>query len=881
LYRLPQPLERALDDAATIVTADARQSFAVRLAWNERQRALGCVAWPSPDVVPLSTWLARAWSRGTSSAAAANSATLLTRAQERALWEQVVEASGDERVLLHPYGAARAALRSWQRIHDWAIDRRGLAPAPSEETRAFLSWAGLATQRIEELRCLDPARALWRCPLADDPSEGGELFFLGFDVELPSLRELRARLVARGLKVSRAVACDSRTAGSRLGLEDSEAELLAAARWARHRLERNPDDRLLIAIPDLARRRDQANSVFADALDSAALLSPTAGDRGIFALEASESLDRYPVVATALTAFELAAGEVAFDAVSRWLRSPYLQSGTSAAGSRAQLDIAIRRYASEELDLRRLIAALTRVDGTVGQDHLLAALGDFAAHLAAGPRLPGEWTESFSRALQSIGWPGERPLDSAEHQTVEKFHDALREFAALNRLLGRIDLAAAARTLRRLAEQTPFQPETGDTAVTITARLDDPVLHYDGIWVSGLHAGAWPQAPSPDPFIPWPLQVAAGIPEASAAGELERGKRILSSWLASSEEVIVSWPRRLDDEDCDPSPLIGALPDAPTPAAAASTLPFAHVVHESAQLERLADETAPPVTLAGDLVANARTMTLQSRCPFRSFAEGRLGAGIIEQPQAGIDARTRGQFMHRALEQLGKTLGDSDALQRRSPEQRLAEVDAALRVARQQVLERPRRWSPATLDLETERLHALLCTWVEMESARTAFRILALEHEVNCTLAGLPFRLRIDRIDELGDGRHLLIDYKSGRANARSWYGERPDDAQMPLYAVAIATPPQALAYAVLNADGCRLEGVSTEPQIMAGIEVIEEWEAQRGEWRGVIERLAADFAAGRAQVDPTREACSDCHLHSLCRIDELRARGPVGADDE
>jgi probable DNA repair protein len=541
----------------------------------------------------------------------------------------------------------------------------------------------------------------------------------------------------------------------------------------------------------------------------------------------------------------------------------------------------VRRFAAEELDLRGMIAALKRAERADDKDPLMAALASFSDQLATGPRTPAEWAAAFSDALKSIGWPGERPLDSAEHQTVEKFHDALREFASLERQLGRIERSDAVRSFTRLVEETFFQPETGDTAVTVTARLEDPVLSYDGIWVTGLHAGAWPEAPRPDPFIPWQLQVAAGIPEASAAGELERGRRILGAWLASAAEVILSWPRRVDEGDCDPSPLLAKLPEAAEQLASPLSRPYALLIHDSAHLEHLVDGTAPPLALsAGDRV-DARTLTLQSRCPFRGFAEKRLGAAIIEQPQPGIEARVRGQFLHRVLELLGSTLNDSGKLQHHSLAQRAALLDGALRAARNEVLERSQRWSRATLDLETERLRDLLTNWLEMETARAPFRIVAIEHEVDCAIAGVPFSLRIDRIDELADGRRVLIDYKSGRASSRDWFGDRPDDPQMPLYAVAIATPPAALAYAVLNADGCRFEGASMAPEVTAGIKVIGDWSGQLREWRGAMERLAAEFAGGRAEVDPKRDACTTCQLHSLCRIDELRGQAAAGNDDD
>ena len=37
--------------------------------------------------------------------------------------------------------------------------------------------------------------------------------------------------------------------------------------------------------------------------------------------------------------------------------------------------------------------------------------------------------------------------------------------------------------------------------------------------------------------------------------------------------------------------------------------------------------------------------------------------------------------------------------------------------------------------------------------------------------------------------------------------------------------------------------------------------------WSRRIERIAGEFAAGRAEVAPTLIACKSCHLHGLCRV--------------
>ena len=878
MYRLPVYLQAALEGAVTIVTAHSRQAFAIRAAWGEQQRGAGHRAWPTPQVLPLSAWLTRHWSAALDHEAHSQLPLLLHPIQERMLWEQVVAATARERDLLHPHGTAGAAWRSWQRVHDWGIDLRSLRGVDSEETRAFLQWSELATQAMQEHGYIDAPRALWRCPVDVSEDSTGGLMLLGFDEESPARQALLSRLAARGTRASEIPSRTPLARAAKRGCADADDELQAAAWWARQRLERNPADRLLIAIADLGERRERIERIFAEILEPVSLLVTAGGQPAAFALEDTESLDRYPLVAAALTALELAAGRLAFDTVSDWLRSPYWLAGNSQATTRARRDVLLRRFASPELDLSSLIAALANTAWPPQEPALPTALRRFNDELRAASLAPAAWSEAFSSALAMLHWPGDRTLDSGEFQTVEKFNEALRAFATLDRVLGRLDLASAVGALRRLLQQTPFQPETGDTPITISSRIGDPVLAYDGIWVSGMHAGAWPEPPRPDPFIPWAVQAAVGLPGASAHGIVARARRTLGNWIASASELILSWPARRDEEYFDPSPLIATLPDAEVPELRRPR--YSELIHASARSERLVDEYAPAVAEGTKLRGGARAIRLQSLCPFRANAEQRLRAQPLEQPEPGIDPRTRGSLVHRALEQVWSVLGGSDGLHGLVPEERDRLIDAAVLAASRAVLERARRWPEATRAIETDRLRELLREWLDLEAGRGHFRVFALERSFDCTVGGLSFSLRVDRLDQLGDGRQLLIDYKSGEADVKDWWGERPADPQIPLYAQVVEPAPGGLAYAMLSVESTGFAGVSCVPEMVAGLDIVQDWPAQLAAWRTVIEQLARDFVAGRAVVDPLRTACTTCHLHAFCRIDELTGRSRGGGDD-
>jgi hypothetical protein len=39
------------------------------------------------------------------------------------------------------------------------------------------------------------------------------------------------------------------------------------------------------------------------------------------------------------------------------------------------------------------------------------------------------------------------------------------------------------------------------------------------------------------------------------------------------------------------------------------------------------------------------------------------------------------------------------------------------------------------------------------------------------------------------------------------------------------------------------------------------------GLWARRVERIAGEFASGRAEVAPTLRACKSCHFQGLCRV--------------
>ena len=170
-------------------------------------------------------------------------------------------------------------------------------------------------------------------------------------------------------------------------------------------------------------------------------------------------------------------------------------------------------------------------------------------------------------------------------------------------------------------------------------------------------------------------------------------------------------------------------------------------------------------------------------------------------------------------------------------------------------------------------MRSVLHKWLDVERQREPFEVEQLEQgKQRVRHANLEFSLRIDRVDRLADGARVLIDYKTGMASA-DWRGERPDNPQLPMYALWRPDALVAVAYGRVNAGDCSFVAETARRALFkpggrpSSLEGLPSLAALIEVWSQRIENLAADFAAGRAAVAPTVQACKSCRLHGLCRV--------------
>src|SRR5262249_21799142 len=387
-----------------------------------------------------------------------------------------------------------------------------------------------------------------------------------------------------------------------------------------------------------------------------------------------------------------------------------------------------------------------------------------------------EWARHFSAVLAAAGFPGERALDSDEFQTRAKWHEALAELSRLDRVSKEMPFSRALHTLRKICADTLFQPETPDTPVQVLGLLESAGVELDHLWVTGLSDEAWPLKANPNPFLPLAQQRKAGIPEASAEASLALDRRITEGWKQAAGEVVFSHFAREEDRDVLPSPLVA---DVPVAELALPAFPrMRDEIFRSKKLEALEDRVAPPVR-EKKVQGGTRVLAAQAACRFRAFARHRLHADDLEEPAEGLDASERGKLVHLLMQNVWDELKDSSALQRD-----LAPVieRAAEAAVRKMAIE------GRFAELEKRRLARLAHDWLDkVERQRPAFGGAATGEKRRITCGGVQLGARSDRVDRRSTGGHAVLHYKTGAGNPTSkrWQGERPDEPQLPLYAVS------------------------------------------------------------------------------------------------
>jgi len=878
-----EPLLPLVGQGYTLVTPNIRLARRIRAEWSRRRMAAGDGAWEPFPVLALDHWLQDAL-QGASREGLLELRPQLAQDQELELWRRVIEEhaahSGSypllrETAAAELASAARDTLLRWQvRVTDRALRQRFEL---DRDCATFLAWLELFEQQLRSRRLWARADALVALSRSGYRQPGSGVVLLEFDDIAPLHRTLLDTLCVEVLEPEGTTTePDCRL----LAFSDPREELQGMAAWAAQLHREEPESTIGIVIGDDPGQRVALEYLMRrefGCLGADYTSLPVNFSTGI-------SLDQAPVVRDALGVLALGLQQTTVPAVVALMRSRFLDLPDAGGALAARFLLRLYDGGSEQIDVHDLCydACNTRLDETRG-----LALGHYLSGMRGDRDLrrvgtAADWCDRFTRVLDSWGWPGSGSLDSLEYQQVEAWYETLDGFRAFDAIVGNMDYETALALLRSSCERRVSQPRTDDSAVQVLGRLEAAGLAFDHLWLSGMQSSSWPAPAHPSPFIPIELQARLHMPHATPEREWLFAEGLMRQYKRGGRVVYASYCNQQEGVEELPSALLEGFAVQP-PESAALLDPAWSAQRDRAAVETLQDHRAPALDpFATPGVGGSGLLEDQSQCPFRAFARRRLRVEPLPDFSVALSAAERGNLVHDALYALWTQVGDHAGLLALEEQALAVQVEEAVRHALDAVRERRRRalgagyWS-----LEGERLRALLLEWLAVEKQRGEFVVVAREEKLQLELEQLQITLRVDRIDRLPDGSTVVIDYKTGACGVKDWEGDRPARPQLLLYGLAVPAAPGALAFARVRRGECafaglgRIEGVagigsgSGRSKDAQSPMAAADWEARNAQWADVLRRLAREFIAGDARVDPlSSNSCTWCGLQPLCRVD-------------
>ena len=869
-----QPLLPAIEQNALILVPNHRIRDAILCSHASQA---GATVFRTPRVFAIDIWIRDMWELASNRALAPFcNLQLIDAVAEHFIWLGIIERSLSELPLLNPDQTARAVGQSYRSLKQWLSSgdgHRELAGATAiPDVAAFSNWVEQYRQYGEEnqlINLVDCTQILLAA--LDRPAfnlVGEAVYLVNFYQPPPLYQQLFASLDAvAAVQVLQTSEAAPALVRHRFEFPDQATEILRCVEWART-LSRadsaahigiisNRDETQLKQLQRILKRELLANPVPIRANDGNPFNSSQADLKLIDA----------GIIHDAFALLNLGRGIQDSDDICRILRSPFTDGAEEEKEARIQMESFMRRNFGNRCQL----SEFSRLLNSQSRDYYCPVLGAGFAGLARRARsLKGLassafWVGQIAALLADFGWQ-QTARGKLELEILDQWQEALELFANASVAVGKISFATALSRMQTLcaqqAQRLKFDPRCQVSVYSVT------------------------EAASPSPYLPYDLQKQAAMPGSHSEVQFELARASFAVLCNSVSQSLCASHHCLDaEQQLSPSSFIA---DFPLADAALHRREHGATDGKPGIEATLSIEDLPGLALRSDeqIRGGSSLISNQSSCPFRAFAVHRLAAVAGAQFEAGLNSRARGTGIHVALENLFAGIQSRSDLVALSPAERRRRASAATAVAMETLgAKYPLVMTPKFAEIESERINTLLLRFMELESERKDFTVIAREESLQWNFEGLALNLKIDRIDSLGDDTLALIDYKTGKTAIRhqSWLEQRPEDLQLPFYHVA-ASHVHTEAVSAVTVAHLHIENVSYSGLIAAdnfhrqlspggSVNVDDpDWDELSRTWREKVEAIAREFIAGQANVSPVngRSTCRYCELESLCRIQEL-----------
>jgi len=498
-----------------IVAPNDRQALALWEADAVEHQERGEHAWETLPVTSWNEFLKGLWEEfWLAGRFSEPPETVLNEWQERFLWLQILEDSPLGGPLLNKPAASKLVTEAWRLANAYQLTEELFDPHAvwPEDTGVFLDWCREFQAKCRERGWLESSRleerlsVCLRDKLLDSSHLPKKIQFSGFAEWTPAQEGLLAALQEVNIEVERVERENSWDLSDwkSVAVVDGEEELLTAARWARAALEAEGSVRVGIVVPDLSSRRLEVERILTSVLKPSSSLQLTTREDNLHDISIGLPLAAWPVVKDALALLNLNSGYPNISDLRVLFDSPFVGEADQESSSRSLLW-------NKLLDDGRYQVSWNRVLSLSAQDPKKEKLSPYccprlAFRLQSAKNLwektetrqrPSQWVSHFSLVLDTLGWPGERKLNSSEYQTVSSWKQSLGLMGSLDSLTGPVGRRECLNLLQRITEETVYQPKVSRGGIEVLGTLEAVGLTFDKLTFPSPYSATreWPTLP--------------------------------------------------------------------------------------------------------------------------------------------------------------------------------------------------------------------------------------------------------------------------------------------------------------------------------------------------------------------------------------------------
>ncbi|MDX8395133.1 MAG: PD-(D/E)XK nuclease family protein [Mariprofundaceae bacterium] len=855
-----------LTEGAQLITASA----ALSADWKRRYiHAIDTPVCETPQVYSWSAWVSEHFRQH-------NHATCLNPLQEKLLWEKVIRADMPDATNASIRGLARHASHAYTFMQKYHIQPDEL-DFNGEEAAAFKGWL------LSLESTLNKSDFKGRILSAHMPQEilqtisavnfSQHIILDGFESFSPEQQQLFNALAEMGVHFYNIQAEQQHVDISLTSCPDEASELHHMATRTSELLSRDQETRIAIlttvSMPDHASLQRMMNHT----LMPESIVSPHMEIQAIAI--PGEPLSNWPMIQHVLHLLSLLTKpSISFDDFSILLFNPWTHEFDSERLQRAELDALFRRQNRHKISLKGLLKS-SYIQTLPALFSVIEIITQWQTH----QRPINQWIKDIHALLQKLGLiqaglEHESSRSNIEIRQMNAFRDVLTSLIAIEVLHSHLSWSQCLSLLRTSCSESYLALPAKYPNVIVMPFSQVAGLSFDHVLVMNMDEISFPPATQSQALLPIRLQQKYNIPMSHASLIFESSRWLWDQLKCVSPHIEISYASQRDEQKTLPSPFVSTL--SPQSPCISNTQP------SQLQLESFDDALNVPVQNNEIIRGGTSIIRHQSACPFRAFAIHRLGIKQLGETTPGIEASSKGSLIHLALEFIWKYLKSQSALLALNDIQKEELIADAIKHAWQH--------NRSSTDMDTQhfekiRMQRILHAWLTLESTRPDFDVIATEKKYYLQLPEhseqqLSLNITADRMDQDAEGHRVLIDYKTGAKQSSSkWLGQRIEDPQLPLYAIAAKiSGHDAVAFAcVRSGNDMGFEGLSAENIGIDGLTLCDgkrnrpdDWQAVLNEWKVQMNDLAQEFIDGCSDVSPRdKKACLHCGLEAVCRIEE------------